>query len=220
VSSSPPKSSLAGPQAAKIVISDGETRRSSPTGLLPKPRNTSADSGWLTSTASSGPSRSPRAPLQHPGQAANPLVPPSKFGRSGTRPPRNGNRTHHPGGPAARLGAAGPRAAGAPGHTAADGNLNPDFAALAREQLTQALAGTTLDMELEAAVEHVMGGFAELQCHPDVVDGVRALSELSLRLVTLRNDAASVAQRLLGDAGVADRFDRMLSVQQAQAWKA
>jgi 2-haloacid dehalogenase len=53
-----------------------------------------------------------------------------------------------------------------------------------------------------------------------VVDGVRALSELSLRLVTLRNDAASVAQRLLGDAGVADRFDRMLSVQQAQAWKA
>jgi 2-haloacid dehalogenase len=69
-------------------------------------------------------------------------------------------------------------------------------------------------------VKAVMGGFAELQCHPDVVDGVRALSELSLRFVTLSNGAASVAQRLLGDAGIADRFDRMLSVQQAQAWKA
>jgi 2-haloacid dehalogenase len=63
----------------------------------------------------------------------------------------------------------------------------------------------TLDMELEAAVEHVMGGFAELQCHPDVVDGVRALSKLSLRLVTLSNGAASVAQRLLGDASIAER---------------
>jgi 2-haloacid dehalogenase len=104
--------------------------------------------------------------------------------------------------------------------TADDGNLNPDLAALAREQLTQALAGMTLDMELEAAVEHIMGGFAELQCHPDVVDGVRALSKLSLRLVTLSNGAASVAQRLLGDASIAERFDRMLSVQQAQAWKA
>jgi 2-haloacid dehalogenase len=97
--------------------------------------------------------------------------------------------------------------------------VNPDFATLAREQLRQALAGTTLEIELEAAVEHIMGGFAELKCHPDVVDGVRALSELGLRLVTLTNGAASVAQRLLGDAGIADRFDRLLSVQQAQAWK-
>ena len=98
-------------------------------------------------------------------------------------------------------------------------DVNPDFATLAREQLRQALAGTTLQMELEAAVERIMGGFAELQCHPDVVEGVRALSEKGLRLVTLTNGAASVAQRLLGAAGIADRFDRMLSVQQAQAWK-
>jgi len=97
--------------------------------------------------------------------------------------------------------------------------VNPDFATLAHEQLRQALAGTTLDMEQKAAVEHIMGGFAELQCHPDVVDGIRGLSELGLRLVTLSNGAVSVAQRLLGDAGIADRFERMLSVQQAQAWK-
>jgi 2-haloacid dehalogenase len=97
--------------------------------------------------------------------------------------------------------------------------VNPDFATLAHEQLRQALAGTTREMELDAAIEHIIGGFAELQCHPDVVDGVRALSEMGLRLVTLTNGATSVAQRLLGDAGIADRFDRMLSVQQAQAWK-
>jgi 2-haloacid dehalogenase len=98
-------------------------------------------------------------------------------------------------------------------------SVNPDFATLAREQLRQALVATSLEMELEAAVEHVMGGFAELQCHPDVIEGVRALSEMGLRLVTLTNGAASVAQRLFGDAGIADRFDRLLSVQEAQAWK-
>ena len=62
-------------------------------------------------------------------------------------------------------------------------------------------------------------GFTELKCHPDVVDGVRALSEMGVRLVTLTNGATSVPERLLRDAGIADRFDRMLSVQHAQAWK-
>jgi hypothetical protein len=172
LSSSPPKSSLAGPQAAKIVISDGVDAPVITDGPFPEAKEYLAGV-WMVDVDSEQRAIEIAARTSAaPGPGGNPLVPPSKFGRSWTRPPRNGNRTHHRGGPAARLGAAGPRAAGAPGHTAADGNLNPDFAALAREQLTQALAGTTLDMELEAAVEHVMGGFAELQCHPDVVDGV------------------------------------------------
>jgi 2-haloacid dehalogenase len=40
-----------------------------------------------------------------------------------------------------------------------------------------------------------MDGFAELHMHPDVPDGLSALAELGIRLVTLSN--ASIAQRLL-----------------------
>lgn len=97
--------------------------------------------------------------------------------------------------------------------------VNPDFAVLAREQLRQTLASIDIRRDIEAAVEHVMSGFAGLRCHPDVVEGVLALSELDLRLVTLSNGATSVARRLLDDAGIADRFEQLLSVEDAAAWK-
>lgn len=40
-----------------------------------------------------------------------------------------------------------------------------------------------------------------------------------LRLVTLTNGATRVAERLLGDAGVLDRFERLMSVEDAGIWK-
>ena len=55
--------------------------------------------------------------------------------------------------------------------------------------------------------------------HPDVVEGVRALSELGIRLVTLSNGSAAVADSLLQGAGVRDRFDRLLTVEDAGLWK-
>ena len=39
------------------------------------------------------------------------------------------------------------------------------------------------------------------------------------RLVTLTNGATQVAERLLGDAGIESEFERLLSVQDAPAWK-
>lgn len=97
--------------------------------------------------------------------------------------------------------------------------VSPEFALLAREHLRQALGGAELARSLDAAVEHIMSGFSDLSCHPDVVEGIKALSDLGLRLVTLSNGSASVAQRLLSDAGIADRFETMLSVEQAGIWK-
>jgi 2-haloacid dehalogenase len=97
--------------------------------------------------------------------------------------------------------------------------VNPEFAGLAREHLSQTLAGVTLARERADAVDHVMAGISELRCHADVVEGVRALSRLGIRLVTLSNGSATIARRLLNDAGVADLFEQMLSVEDAPAWK-
>lgn len=73
--------------------------------------------------------------------------------------------------------------------------------------------------DVEAAVEHVMSGFAALGVHPDVVPGVKGLAALGLRLVTLSNGAASVAEGLLDRAGLRPRFERLLSVEDAGVWK-
>jgi 2-haloacid dehalogenase len=55
--------------------------------------------------------------------------------------------------------------------------------------------------------------------HPDVVEGVHALSDLGIRLVTLSNGSSGVADALLQGAGVRDRFERLLTVEDASARK-
>ena len=93
------------------------------------------------------------------------------------------------------------------------------LATLGAEALRVRLGGLSLERPLDDAVEHVMQGFSELSVHPDVVVGVRALSELGIRLVTLSNGSATVADTLLQGAGVRDRFDRLLTVEDAGVWK-
>lgn len=93
------------------------------------------------------------------------------------------------------------------------------FATLAREGLYAALAGSALDRALDDAVEHVMSGFEGLDVHPDVPDGIRALRAGGLRLVTLSNGAASVAESLLRRAGLRQECEMLLSVEDAKVWK-
>lgn len=93
------------------------------------------------------------------------------------------------------------------------------FAELGAEALRVSLGGQPLNRDPEDAVRHIMSGFAELEVHPDVPDGVRALSELGIRLVTLSNGSTSVAEGLLESAGLRDRFERLLTVEDAGIWK-
>jgi 2-haloacid dehalogenase len=93
------------------------------------------------------------------------------------------------------------------------------FATLGAEALRIRLHGQPLDRPLDAAVDHVMQKFSELGVHPDVVEGVRALSDLRIRLVTLSNGSTAVADALLQGAGVRDRFERLLTVEGAGVWK-
>lgn len=93
------------------------------------------------------------------------------------------------------------------------------FARLADGALRAVLARAPLSRPLDEAVGHVLSGFADLDVHPDVPDGVRALREHGLRLVTLSNGSADIADRLLARAGLHAQFERLLSVEDAQAWK-
>ena len=93
------------------------------------------------------------------------------------------------------------------------------FAVLAADGLRSVLHGLPLDRDVDAAVEHVLAGFAALGVHPDVPDGVRALRAAGCRLVTLSNGSVDVAERLLIGAGVRAEFARLLSVEDAGVWK-
>ncbi len=93
------------------------------------------------------------------------------------------------------------------------------FARIAAEALRVSLHGLPLSRPREDAVEHIMAGFADLPVHPDVPDGIRALGGLGIRLVTLSNGAASVAEALFDRARIRGHFEALLSVEDAGLWK-
>ena len=93
------------------------------------------------------------------------------------------------------------------------------FAHIAVEALRVSLHGVSLNRATEDAVEHIMNGFAGLPVHEDVPDGVRALRGSGIRLVTLSNGSASVAEALFERAGIREHFQALLSVEEAGVWK-
>jgi 2-haloacid dehalogenase len=96
---------------------------------------------------------------------------------------------------------------------------NPAFADIGRANLRNLLPEADLDRPLDDAVAYVMEGFMQLPVHPDVVEGIEALADLGIRLVTLTNGATAVGEGLLERAGVLDKFERLMSVEDAGVWK-
>lgn len=97
--------------------------------------------------------------------------------------------------------------------------VNASFSTLIGESLRVVLDGIQLDRSLDASVEYISEGFGALTVHSDVVEGVRALSALGLRLVTLSNGSEAIAEDLLTEAGIAGQFERLMSVADAGIWK-
>lgn len=97
--------------------------------------------------------------------------------------------------------------------------VNPSFASIAEESVRVLMDGRTSDRGTEKAVQHVMDGFAGLSVHPDVVEGVRTLAAGGLRMITLSNGSAPVAEGLLERAGIREHFEAVLSVEDAPLWK-
>lgn len=96
---------------------------------------------------------------------------------------------------------------------------HPSFAELAQESLRVALSTVVPEGELDDAARHVFAGIAELEVHPDVVPGVRALAQRGTRMVTLSVGGTEVADRLLERAGIRDLFEATLSAADAGRWK-
>ncbi len=95
----------------------------------------------------------------------------------------------------------------------------PSFAALGAGLLRVQLASLALNRELDESVAYIMEGFGSLALHPDVAAGITALADSGLRLVTLTNGAASVAAGLFERAHIRERFEQLLSVEDARVWK-
>lgn len=93
------------------------------------------------------------------------------------------------------------------------------FSVFAEDALRGVLHYAALNRPVDAAVQHVLAGFAGLSVHPDVPAGVRALRERGHRLVTLSNGGVGVAEKLLADAGLRAAFEHVLSVEDAGVWK-
>jgi 2-haloacid dehalogenase len=93
------------------------------------------------------------------------------------------------------------------------------FRDVAEANLRAVLTGALSTVSVDDAVAELMDAFMQLPVHPDVVPGVHALADAGHRLMTLSNGSASVAEGLLARAGVRDRFEALLSVQDAPAWK-
>jgi 2-haloacid dehalogenase len=69
------------------------------------------------------------------------------------------------------------------------------------------------------ATQHVLDGFTDLDVHPDVPDGIRALRTAGLRLATLTNGAVPLTEQLLTRAGLREQFEALLDVSTPRAWK-
>ena len=98
-------------------------------------------------------------------------------------------------------------------------DASDSFARIASESLRGGLHGVSLNRGVEEAVSHITDGFSGLPVHSDVPDGIRALSGLGIRLVTLSNGSASVAEALFDRAGIRHYFERLLTVEDAGRWK-
>jgi 2-haloacid dehalogenase len=101
---------------------------------------------------------------------------------------------------------------------AATGQSAP-FAEIARHELRSVLRPVLGNDGLADAVRQVLDGLSSLDVHPDVAEGVPALRELGIGLVTLSNGATTLAEQLLSRAGIRDAFDQLLSVEDAGVWK-
>jgi 2-haloacid dehalogenase len=89
------------------------------------------------------------------------------------------------------------------------------------------IAGAALDMLAGArgtslapdARIRILKGLLNLPPHPDVLEGLKAMRDAGLRLVTLTNSAPGAVQQQLANAGLAPMFDRSFSVDAVRRFK-
>lgn len=84
------------------------------------------------------------------------------------------------------------------------------------EGALRAVAGRRAD---DAAVAHVMDGFAALPASPDAEPALRRLADAGVPAVCLTNGAAATTAAFLERAGLTGLVDRVISVEEVGRWK-
>ena len=97
------------------------------------------------------------------------------------------------------------------------GDYRP-FDELARGALAMTAARHGHDPSPET-VASVIGTMSELPAHPDVAECLANLRDAGFTLITLTNSRGEVVRDQLNFAGIAEHFDRMLSVETVRAFK-
>lgn len=92
------------------------------------------------------------------------------------------------------------------------------FAAIGVELLTPLLEAAGI-ADAEETARGLATSVADLPLYPDAAGGVRSLRAAGYRLVTLTNGPAKVAEKLFTTAGILGEFEKLLSVEDAPAWK-
>lgn len=83
-------------------------------------------------------------------------------------------------------------------------------------QMTAARESAPLSEDDRAAI---LGGMLTLPPHPEAAESLSRLRDAGLRLATLTNSTAQVAEAQLRNAGLFDYFERVLSVEAMQRFK-
>ena len=96
----------------------------------------------------------------------------------------------------------------------------PDFRTVALAVLRGRFAQVeTLRRDPGEAAEEIVAGFAELNMHPDVAEGMRKLAGAGVRMATLTNGSIEASENLLERAGLADLVERRRSGDAVRRWK-
>lgn len=83
-------------------------------------------------------------------------------------------------------------------------------------QMTAERQGVTLSDEDRQAI---LGGMRELPPHPEVAESLDRLRDAGIRLAALTNSTQEVAEAQLANAGLAEKFERILSADTAKRIK-
>ncbi|MFF5263914.1 haloacid dehalogenase type II [Actinomadura viridis] len=71
----------------------------------------------------------------------------------------------------------------------------------------------------EAAVEHVLDGFAALPAHPDLEPALRRLAEADVRAVFLTNGVRSTTEDFVARAGLGELVEGVITIGEVARWK-
>ncbi len=93
-----------------------------------------------------------------------------------------------------------------------------DFATLGEAALRQTAESRDVDLAPEAW-DDVARAMCTLRAYPDVVPGLARLREAGWTLASLTNSPRQLAEAQLANAGIAEYFSHMLSVDQVRAFK-